>query len=547
MSEGRTVQAWNVRVPMRDAVELSADVWRPADAEPRPALLARTPYNKTGARSRDAARWWARNGYPFVYVDVRGRGDSDGEFTPYRNDGPDGHDAIEWVAAQPWCSGEVVTFGGSYGGRIQWLAALEKPPSLAAMIVQVCPSDPYVEWPTGTHGPMMLSWYRMVDGRLVQPADDVDWMSVYEHLPLSDMDVAAGFSSAAWREDLAHPTSDDYWRPMSYQDRYDEVDVPVLHVSGWYDDEAIGTPMNFAAMRDLAPSERARAGQALLMGPWGHNVNEPKARLGEADFGAHSVIDLRAYEKRWLDEVLGRGGDGVPTARLFVMGVNEWRDFDSWPPPGHLQSWHLHSDGNANSRFGTGSLTTTEPGDEPADTYLSDPARPVPYVTDLGSAQIGGPDDYSAIEQRGDVLVYSSAPLESDLEVIGPIRCVLFASSSARDTDFMAKLIDVHPGGLCLRLCDGMVRGRFREGMEREVLLEPGEPYRFEIAMWDTAHVFKAGHRVRLEIASSAFPKYDRNLQTGEPLATSTRMEVATNTVFHDRARPSALLLPITG
>jgi putative CocE/NonD family hydrolase len=547
MSEPDLVPRWNVRVPMRDGVELSADIWRPAGDDPKPALMSRTPYNKTSDRSRRVARWWAQHGYPFVYIDVRGRGDSDGAFTPYRNDGPDGHDAIEWVAAQPWCSGKVVTFGGSYGGRIQWLAALEKPPSLAAMIVHVCPSDPYVEWPTGTHGPMMLSWFRMVDGRLIQPGDDVDWMKIYEHLPLVELDEAAGFSSSAWREDLEHPTLDAYWRPMCYQDRYDEVDVPVLHVSGWYDDEAIGTPRNFAGMSASAPSERARSTQALLMGPWGHNVHEPKERLGEVDFGPESVIDLRAYEKRWLDGVLNGATTGVPRVRLFVMGANEWRDYDSWPPPGRVEAWHLHSGGNANSRFGDGVLATDAPGDEPPDSYDYDPARPVPYVTDLGSAQIGGPDDYSAIEQRGDVLVYSSPVLESDLEVIGAIRCVLFASSSTVDTDFMAKLIDVHPGGLCLRLCDGMVRGRFREGMEREVLMEPGEPYRFEIVMWDTCHVFKAGHRVRLEIASSAFPKYDRNLNTGESLATGTRMAVARNTVLHDAAHPSHLLLPVTG
>lgn len=546
MSRDPTLR-WNLRVPMRDGIVLSADVWLPSSDEPRPAILARTPYNKNGERTRRAARWWAEHGYPFVYVDVRGRGDSDGEFVPYRNDGPDGYDAIQWVAAQPWCSGEVVTWGGSYGGRIQWLAALEQPPSLTAMIVHVCPSDPFVEWPTGTHGPMMLSWFRMVDGRLVQPGDDVDWTAVYEHLPLIEMDAAAGFSSAAWREDLAHPTLDDYWRAISYQDRLDEVDLPVLHVSGWYDDEAIGTPRNFAAMRARAPSERARTGQALLMGPWGHNVNEPTARFGEVDFGAGSVIDLRAHEKEWLDRTLGHADPAPAPARLFVMGANEWRNYESWPPPGRAVNWYLHSDGRAQSRYGAGELSAAEPGDEPFDEYVYDPARPVPYVTELGSAQIGGPTDESAIEQRGDVLVYSTPLLEADVEVIGPVRVVLFASSSAPDTDFTAKLVDVHPGGLCLRLCDGMVRARFREGTDREVAMEPGEVSRFEIDVWNTCHVFKAGHRIRLELASSAFPKYDRNLNTGEPLATATRMEVATNRVWHTAERPSHLILNVTG
>lgn len=540
---------FNVPIPMRDGITLSADIYRP-DAPGRfPVVLARTPYNKNTERAWKYGHFFARQGYVFVWMDVRGRGDSDGEFVPYRNDARDGYDAIEWLARQPWSTGDVATWGGSYLGRIQWLTALEKPPHLKAMIVHVTPSDPYVEWPTGTPGPMHVCWNRMTDGRVLQYVDKIDWMKVYEHLPLLTMDEAAGFVSRHWREDLAHPTLDEWWEPLRYQHRFHEIDLPVLHVSGWYDDEQIGTPLNFAGMVRHAPSERARRGQKLIMGPWGHRVNESR-KLGEVDFGPEAVIDLDGYEVRWLDYWLKGIDNGIaeePPVRLFIMGANRWRDEHEWPlARTKWTKFYLRSGGRANSRFGDGVLSTEPPAtDEAPDVYLYDPARPVPFITDPLSSQIGGPDDYAAIETRGDVLVYSTPPLERDVEVTGPVKLVLYASSSAVDTDFMAKLVDVHPGGFCQRLCDGMVRARFREGMHKEVLMEPGKVYRFEIDLWNTANVFKRGHRIRLEIASSAFPKYDRNLNTGEPLATSTRMVVAENRVWHTPAWPSHLILPI--
>ncbi|ADU50820.1 hydrolase CocE/NonD family protein [Thermaerobacter marianensis DSM 12885] len=540
---------FNVRVPMRDGITLSADIYRP-DAPGRfPVVLARTPYGKNTQRAWHYGNFFARHGYVFVWMDVRGRGDSEGEFVPYRNDAKDGYDAIEWLARQPWSTGDVATWGGSYLGRIQWLTALEKPPHLKAMIVHVTPSDPYVEWPTGTPGPMHVCWNRMTDGRVLQYVDKIDWMKVYEHLPLVTMDEAAGFVSRHWREDCAHPTLDEWWEPLRYQHRFHEIDLPVLHVSGWYDDEQIGTPLNFAGMVRHAPSERARRGQKLIMGPWGHRVNESR-KLGEVDFGPEAVIDLDGYEVRWLDYWLKGIDNGIgdePPVRLFIMGANRWRDEHEWPlARTRWTKFYLHSGGRANSRFGDGVLSTEPPAtDEPPDVYLYDPARPVPFITDPLSSQIGGPDDYAAIETRGDVLVYSTPPLDRDVEVTGPVKLVLYASSSAVDTDFMAKLVEVHPNGFCQRLCDGMVRARFREGMHKEVLMEPGKVYRFEIDLWNTAQVFKRGHRIRLEIASSAFPKYDRNLNTGEPLATSTRMVVAENRVWHTPAWPSHLILPV--
>ena len=526
---------------MRDGVELSVDLWLPEAEPPVHAVLARTPYNKNNEQVARLGRLFAAHGFGFAAMDVRGRGDSDGEFTPYVNDARDGVDAIAWLAARDWCSGKVATCGGSYGGLIQWLTALQRPPALAAMIAMVSPSDPFVEFPTGTSIPMMLSWHRLTAGRMRQQLDGIDWEGVYRHLPLMTMDEAAGFRSRHWRDRQSHPTLDDFWEPLRYQDRLPELDVPVLHISGWYDDEQVGTPRNFAGM--VGGGAR---GQQLLMGPWGHAINSSRT-LGEVDFGAHSVIDLDGYWLRWLDAQLDDRPWPDKPVRLFVMGVNAWRDDDVWPPATMTATrLHLRSGGAANSRLGDGRLTWEPPPEaEPPDAFDYAPERPVPFLTGITSAQLGGPDDYSAVELRGDVLVYTSEPLEEPLQLIGPVRLVLHATTSAPDTDFTGKLLDVHPSGFAQRLCDGMVRARFRDGFDEERLLEPGSPVEYDIDLWHTAHVFLPGHRLRVEVASSAFPKYDRNLNTGEPLATSTRMQTAHQTVHHDAARPSYLLCPV--
>jgi putative CocE/NonD family hydrolase len=546
-ASARGLRRYNVMVPMRDGVRLATDLFLPPDDGPHPTVLGRTPYNKNNPLVTKSVSSWNARGYALVMQDVRGRGDSDGEFTPYVHDPADGYDTIEWIAQQPWSGGDVATSGGSYGGRISWLTALEHPPSLRAMIVAVSPSDPFVEFPTCGESPMSISWFRLVDRRLMQNIEGVDWMSVYDHLPLQSMDERAGFVSHHWRQAMAHTSRDQYWEPLRYQHRFGELDLPVLHVSGWYDDEQIGTPLNFSRMAAAARSEQSRRSQRLLMGPWGHAINSTQ-KLGEVDFGSQSVIDLNAYFADWLDSVLGRGTGVVdPPVRIYVMGANAWRDEGEWPLARTVYTdYFLHSGGAANSRFGDGSLTAEAPGaDEPADTYLYDPARAVPFITAPESAQIGGPDDYAAIEQRGDVLCYSTNVLDTDVEVTGPVRLVLFASSSAVDTDFTAKLVDVHPTGFCQRLCDSVIRARYRDGVDTGVPMEPDTVYRFEIDMWNTSQVFKAGHRIRLEVSSSAFPKYDRNLNTGEPIGSATRMLVAENRVWHGSTRPSRLVLPV--
>jgi putative CocE/NonD family hydrolase len=543
--------AFNQRVPMRDGVTLSADIYFPPDQTGNlPVILTRTPYVKSNPLTAERARVYARAGYVFVAMDVRGRGDSDGEFVPYFNESLDGYDSIEWCASQPWSSGAVGTIGNSYPGRIQWLAALQAPPHLRAMIVGVTPSDPFVETPTGTPSPMHLCWLHLTNGRTNQNMDAINWAEVYEHLPLLTMDEQAGFASPRWREEVAHAQLDDYWEPVRYQNKFDRVNVPVLHISGWYDDEEIGTPLNFAGMTAHGATAEARTSQRLLMGPWGHAINAG-TKLGEVDFGASAQIDLRGEELRWFDRWLkGKNEDLSEDAkapvRIFVMGANIWRSEQEWPlARTQWTHYYLHSAGSANSRFGDGALSTSSPVSEPADAYDYDPARPTPFITEPTSSQIGGPDDYSAIERRDDVLVYITEPLREDVEVTGPIRVGLHASSSARDTDFVARLIDIWPTGFRQRICDGVVRARFRNGMDQPSLIESGEIYQYTIECWDTCQVFKAGHRIGLEITSCAFPKYDRNLNTGEPLGVTSEHVVAHQRIHHDAEHPSALILPI--
>jgi len=540
VAEAGVARRFNVRVPLREGITLSADLILPKTL-PAPAVVVRTPYGKTGERQSQRGTVFAKAGYAHVHVDVRGRGDSDGVFQPYRNDGPDGAEVIAWAAAQDWCTGEVATYGGSYGGRIQWLTALQRPAALRAMVCLVTPSDPFVEWPTGLPTPMHINWFRLTDGRMPQFTEDVDWMEVYRHRPMLTMDEAAGFASPLWREELRHRTLDEWWEPVRYQHRIGEVDVPVLHISGWYDDEQIGTPANFAAM-----AAAGRSGQRLLMGPWGHAVNSAR-KLGEVDFGADALIDLDAHIVAFLDEhVKGTEPDPRPApVRIFVMGANEWRDAQAWPPPDAPSTvFHFSSEGHANSRFGDGRLVSGPvTGAEPPDEWTHDPDRPVPFITDQSSAQIGGPDDYHGIESRGDMLVFTSDPLPEPLEVIGPVKVIAHVGTSAADTDVTAKLLDVHPGGFAQRLCDGVVRLRYRDGFDAERPVTPGETYQVEIRMWDTCVRLPAGHRLRVEIASSAFPKFDVNLGTGGDIITETDGVIATNRLWHTPERPSRLLL----
>jgi len=538
---------FNRRVPMRDRTELSADIYRPVGEGKFPVILNRTPYTKAGGSTFKIAQHFTSHGYVYVAMDVRGRGDSDGTFEPYRHDGQDGYDAIEWLAVQSWSTGKVGTIGGSYNGRIQWLTAIQQPPHLTAMIVLASPSDPFVEWPTGQPLPMDISWYHFTAGHVLQNMEVVDWKKLYEHLPLITMDEAMGRPNRFWKEEVEHAKLDSWWEDLRYQNKYDRVRVPVLNISGWYDDEQVGTPLNYIGVTTKG-SPAIRNSQKLLVGPWPHAINST-TKLGTVEFGPTAVIDMNAYWLRWFDQWLKGSDSGFmkePPVRIFVMGENVWRDENEWPiARTQWTKYFLHSNGQANTLSGNGTLSSAGPASEPTDSYSYDPANPVKFITDPSFAQIGGPDDYREVEQRADVLVYTSDALTEDMEVCGPLRVHLSAASSARDTDFMAKLIDVWPNGFAQRLNDGMVRARFREGMDKPSLIEPGRVYSYDLDLWNTCQLYQKGHRIRVEVSSSAFPKYDRNLNTGEALGQTTRMAVAQQKIYHDREHPSYVILPI--
>ncbi|MDD9995746.1 MAG: CocE/NonD family hydrolase, partial [Dehalococcoidia bacterium] len=397
-----------------------------------------------------------------------------------------------------------------------------------------------------------MTWTFATDARTWHPIDNYDWKRVLSHLPLSEMAVAAGSSAARLADWIDHPDYDEYWKRIAYKERYEDVVVPVLQIGGWYDTFTVGTMNNFVGMRARGGSDLARANQKVIVGPWVHQASE-HTHAGDRDFGKDSVLDLNAEHLRWFDRWLKGVENGVEDEapiKLFVMGADEWRDEHEWPlARTRFTPFHLHSGGEANSLRGDGTLSVEAPGDEPADEYDYNPAFPVPSNGGnnccFPEIVAWGGYDQDQIEQREDVLVYTSDELEEDLEVTGPVIAKIYASSSAPDTDFTAKLVDVHPDGYALNLCDGIIRARYRDTPERQVLMEPGKVYEFTIDLFPTSNLFRAGHRIRLEISSSNFPRFDRNLNTGGRFGHETDMRVAHQTVYHDAERPSHVLLPV--
>ncbi|MGC8656106.1 MAG: CocE/NonD family hydrolase [Thermoplasmata archaeon] len=531
-----------VKIRLRDGINVVGDIYFPDSPPPYSTIVFRTPYGRQDQRYRDNAYFFSSNGYVFLNFDVRGRGDSDGEFVPYFNEGKDGYDIIEWVASQQWSNGMVGTYGASYSARIQWLTAVERPPHLKAMVSIVSPSDPFVESPTGVQDPMHLSWRYLVSGRTYKDPSDVNWDDVYRTIPLKDMPEKLGYDIPDWSEDMKHQTLDDYWKRICYQNKFNIIDVPVMHISGWYDDEQIGTFINYIGMRNHSLSNYSRENQAIVVGPWPHGVNKSQ-KLGDIDFGPQAIINLPDLELKWFRKHLDGQDITIKRSRLFIMGINQWKEFDDWPVPGTENiKFFITSGGRANSRFGDGKLILSSSGiTDGEDSYIYDPENPVPFITEITSAQIGGPDNYSSVERRDDVLVYTSEILEDDLTLLGDVRAVLYIKSDAPDTDFMAMLTDVWPNGYSQRLCDGMVRTRYRRGMDKIVFLEEGVN-EIEINMWNTGHTFKKGHRIRVDISSSAFPKYSRNPNTGSmDIASETNMREARNTVIHQMKFPSRI------
>jgi putative CocE/NonD family hydrolase len=537
---------FGVRAKMRDGTMLVADIYRPRDGGKFPVLLQRTPYNR--ASQAAVALEMAQRGYVVVVQDTRGRYDSGGDFYPFRYESQDGYDTVEWVASLPYSTGAVGMWGGSYVGATQMLAAIARPPHLVAIFPFVTASEYYEGWTY--EGGALMQWFTSswasglaVDTSRRMAADASDPLAWVKRLPVDDyrlIELPGGGAAPYFRDWVAHERDDEYWRPWKISDHYAEMTVKALHAGGWHDIFSGGTLRNYMGMRKLSP---AAAGQRLIMGPWAHADTSPQGKVGDVTFGPQALLDHTATMLKWSDFTLkgmtNEFSSGAPV-RIFVMGENVWRDEQEFPlARTRYTNYYLHH----------GAINTRAPGEEAPETYEYDPANPVPTIGGrlcCGNQQLPpGPADQSPNEGRADVLVFTTPVLESDVEVTGPIHAKIYAASSAVDTDFTAMLTDVDPSGYSRYLADGIVRARYRNSTAKAEPIEPGKIYEYDIDLWATSNVFKAGHRIRLAISSSNFPRFNRNLNTGEATAGATRVVKATQTVYHDAQHPSAVVLPV--
>ena len=531
---------------MRDGIHLTANIWRPKTEGRYPVILMRSPYGKMDEKWDEAKRYTSA-GYVMVVQDCRGRGNSGGEWDPFRYDVEDGFDTQEWVGQQPWGNGEIGTAGGSYLGWTQWASAANASRHLKAM-VPVVPFDNAYEIAHAGGAfqlALLMGWGTTVGGVTLSPEK---LTAAFRHLPLNTFGDQFEKKIPYLNDWVTHSTYDDYWKKRGIEYRYPAVAVPILNIGGWYDIFSKTTIDLVDHVRASSQDREVRRNQFVVIGPWGHGPGGRKT--GELDFGTNATFKVGEWQFKWFEYWLKHRETGVedwPAYHLFVMGENRWRSENEWPlKRTQFTSYFLHSAGKANSLKGDGSLSTTAPGQEPPDQFTYDGDDPVP--TAGGNNLVGapaGPYDQTPVESREDVLVYSTAPLEQEVEVTGPVKAILSAASSARDTDFTAKLVDVHPDGKAFNLCDGIIRARHRNGLTREAPLEPGKAEQFEIDLWVTSNLFQRGHRIRLEVSSSNFPRFDRNPNSGKPFGTDTELLSAKQTIYHDREHPTHLVLPV--
>jgi hypothetical protein len=557
----------NVPARMRDGVVLRADVYRPSAPGRYPALLQRTPYSKNdrGALQRFSAI--ASHGFVVIVQDTRGRYMSDGIARPH-DEADDGYDSVQWAASLPWVNGQVGMFGGSYLATTQLQAASRQPPALVALF----PASSY----SRRHDMVFQGGaFYLSDGlgwnlgqamdvrrRVLTPTVDRDGPIGLERaqsvllrsswlwqLPLKSFnELDLDRFAPGYRQMLAHPDADAFWDPSDIESRHDRFLVAAFHLTGWYDTLLTGTLRNFAGLRAHAATDPARRFQRLVVGPWTHaRQTNSTTSIGAVSFGPEAGFDADEAMLSWFDYWL-RGGDrrAVDTApvRLFVMGENRWRDEQEWPlARAQSTAYYLRSGGHAATLSGDGLLDLAAPGREQPDQYIYDPRNPVPTGESGGYSR--APADRRTVEQRPDVLVFTSPPLSEDLEVTGPLALTLWIASSARDTDFTGTLVDVFPDGTARALADGILRARYRAGKTTPALLTPGEPTEISIDLGATSNLFRAGHRIRLEVSSSNFPRFDRNPNTGGVFGEDADVLRATQTIFHDQSHPSRLLLPV--
>jgi putative CocE/NonD family hydrolase len=571
----------SVLVPMRDGVKLSTDLYYPVGADGRlPAILVRTPYNKN-LGSAGSTRF-VGHGYVVAIQDVRGKYESEGEYTVSAPDTDDGYDMMSWIVAQPWSNGKIGTYGCSYLGENQVETAKRRHPAHAAMLPQAASGSlqyfgalrggafelaSSTDWfrsqgskvrpvltPNGSREGF-LSATRLYDLAVKTPR--VDMRTALRGLPLVELLQRMGAPPTEWEGFLTHEPLDPWWDQFGYIQEGHRFDTPALFIDSWYD----YGPADMLRLQDMvrrgSTSERARSNVFAVLGPTTHCAYERGASertvVGTRDVG-DARLEFFGLYLRWFDHWLKGIDNGVttmPRFQIYVMGRNVWRGEAEWPlERTQWTRYYLHSGGRANGRLGDGTLSLVPPRREPPDRFVYDPASPVPTLggPDWGASNpdlLPGAMDQSTLEMRHDVLVYTTPPLEQGVEVTGPVRLVLYVSSDAKDTDFTAKLVDVYPDGRAFNVQEGILRARYRQGFDRKVWMEAGQVYQLEIGLEVTSNFFPAGHRIRLEASSSNFPRFDRNLNTGGNNWDETAWRVATNTVHHEARYPSHLVLPI--
>ncbi len=528
---------------MRDGVRLAANVFVPADRARLPVILERTPYGK-GAEITPNYQAFVDHGYAVVAEDVRGRYESEGVFRPLEQEPPDGDDTLNWIARQSWSDGKIGMIGGSYRGIVQWKAAVLNNPHLKAIFPVVSGDDEYRDRFYSTGGAMKLA-HRLewMSENQKAPGYHPDFSKYILHLPLRTADIAAtGWISEMFRQAVAHPTYDSFWRGISTREQLSRVRVPVFSVGGWYDNFVQSDLDAFTALHKTSGLNR------ILIGPWPHNMS---LVFADTDFGPDFTQPIRQYQLEWFDQWL-KGKDSPllsqPPVKIFVMGANKWREEREWPPEqARPLELYLESDGRANTLDGDGALSDRPARRAAEDRFVFDPYDPAP--TRGGAVCCNpkifpwGPMDQRPVERRRDVLVYTTRPLKQDVEAIGPVQVVLYVATSARDTDFTAKLVDVFPDGYARNLTDGILRLRYRNSLERPEPAKEGEIYRITVDAGVTSNVFLKGHRIRVEISSSNFPRFDRNPNTGGVVADDSRLLRAAQTVYHDHEHRSHVVL----
>ncbi|MBA1335085.1 MAG: putative esterase [Firmicutes bacterium] len=537
-------------VKMRDGINLATEVWLPAglpmDAKV-PAILVRTPYGRF--RFGAVELRFVQRGYALVTQDTRGREDSEGKWIPMVHEMSDGDDTLNWIAAQPWSDGKVGMIGGSYGGFVQWAAAASGNPHLKAIISLVTAGSPFVDIPRkgGTVVSGMLAWAFMMADKTMNTDAMVrdDWDKVLKIRPIKNIpQKTLGKPIEFWDEWMKHPNYDEFWERSDWTLHGDRIDVPALIISGWYDDDGMGTTEAWEMNQN-----NNRDNQRLILGPWYHQANSTRD-IHNVPFGDNAIrYDLDLLYLRWFDRFLKKMDNGVEResrVQYYMVGSNQWMESDKWPPEEvEYTDLYLHSGGKAVSSAGNGTLGTNIPGKEPVDIYRFDPEDSAPYLIDVSENEFSVPENYRDVEKRSDVLVYTSEPLTDDLAIAGDVFAVLYASSSARDTDWVVRLTDVDEEGNSIRLSDGILRARFRNSFKKPEFLTPGKVEKYQIKMTKIANVFKKGHRIRVQVTSGAKNLAFPNHNTGSDPALDTGFVTAEQTIYHDAVFPSHIKLPV--